>query len=180
MLPPGGAAWIVDQLRDAGIEAQVGAAPAGPAQADDTERMVEMTWVGEAALFDNPVTQFRVYLTRHNLPPRGGLTSYSPQQMAALEAAMQIRIIPFPGHTRELGPRDGLSQTYRWGHAAGTHTIPVRFGDAEKIKALESGHEFRLPDESDPPLDTVPTKLRLVGDAEYEGIARYVSQRTRR
>ena len=46
MLPPGGAAWIVDQLRDAGIEAQVGAAPAGPAQADDTERMVEMTWVG--------------------------------------------------------------------------------------------------------------------------------------
>ena len=179
MLPPGGAAWIVDQLRDAGIEAQVGAAPAGPAQADDTERMVEMTWVGEAALFDNPVTQFRVYLTRHNLPPRGGLTSYSPQQMAALEAAMQIRIIPFPGHTRELGPRDGLSQTYRWGHAAGTHTIPVRFRDAEKIKASGSGHEFRLPGEAEPPLDTVPTKLRLVGDAEYEGIARYVSQRTR-
>ncbi|HEY7119515.1 MAG TPA: hypothetical protein VH475_23185 [Tepidisphaeraceae bacterium] len=179
MLPPvkGITAWHAAQLRDAGVETVLGEPP-DAAAADDEARTVAVTWVGEPALFDNPVTQYRVFLTRHNLPPQGGLSPYTREQLAALEAAMRIRIIPFPGHTRELGPRDGLSREYRWGHAAGSRTIPVRYADAEKIKASPSGHEFRLPDEPESPFATVPTNLRLVGATEYEGIGRYVLRRT--
>lgn len=164
-----GAAWIVQHAAALDREAVITAPTAvRPPTADDDDRTVDVEWRGEPSALSDPLVEYRRILTRQGAP--GG---YTPEQDAVITAASILRIARAPKHSRELTKdRDGLSQDYVWGSKVGTYVRSVRYRDAERIKALPSGHEFRIvghePEPS--PIATSERYIRLVGAQEFDRI----------
>ena len=84
-------------------------------------------WIGEPSPFDSELVQaLRLRDLLH------------PIHRLILGKVALLRCARVDGHTsRTLGPRDGLTKTYRWGHRAGTYVQEVAFADVDRI--LEIG-----------------------------------------
>jgi hypothetical protein len=90
-------------------------------------RTVLVEWVGEPSPFDSEMVRA--------LRLRGLLT---PIHRLVLEKVALLRRARVDGHTSwTLGPRDGLSKTYRWGAKPGTYVQEVAFADVDRL--LEIG-----------------------------------------
>lgn len=84
-------------------------------------------WVGEPSPFDSEMV--RALRLRDLLTPIHRLV---------LEKVALLRRARIDGHTSwTLGPRDGLSTTYRWGKTSGTYVQEVAFADLDRL--LEIG-----------------------------------------
>jgi hypothetical protein len=108
-----------------GVETVPDFSPPGTRYVPPKTALVE--WVGEPSPFDSEMVRA--------LRLRGLLT---PIHRLVLEMEALLRRARVDGHTSwTLGPRDGLSKTYRWGAKPGTYVQEVAFADVDRL--LEIG-----------------------------------------
>lgn len=89
-------------------------------------RKVLMEWLGEPSPYDSELIRALIM--------RGLL---SPVHRLILDRMSLMRRPRIDGHTSwTLGPREGLSRTYRWGKQRGTYLIEVDFVDVDRLLAI--------------------------------------------
>jgi len=103
-------------------------------------KTVLMEWVGEPSPFDSPLVQA--------LRLKDLLTPIHRLVLGQVALLRRPRIDGVTSWT--LGPRDGLTKTYRWGKQRGTFVVEVDFADVDRLLAIgQSGlardlNQFRV------------------------------------
>lgn len=133
------------------------------------ERYVEVEYVGEMSLINDPVVAFKLAI-------QGQKQGFSSHQASVIRTASRIRRSRPENKIREVLKRHGFSQDYRWGKK-NKWIQRMTLADAEKLKSDKGGHEFVILGHEPTPSSIVlpQDEIRISNDKELKRITGFIN-----
>ena len=132
------------------------------------ERYVEVEYVGEASLLNDPVVQFK-------LATAGQKNGFNAHQSAVIRASSRIRASRFPGKVREVLSRHGFTRDYRWSEK-NKWIQRMTIQDAERLKSAPGGHQFVVLGQEEPRSSLIlpQNSIRISDDRDLRRVVGYI------
>lgn len=161
---------IAHEAQDAGLDMQVREKTEHPVtQGVEHDKFVEVEYVGEPSLLNDPVVQFKLAIN-------GQKNGFNAHQTAVIRASSRIRASRPPNKIREILARHGFTRDYRWS-AKNKWTQRMTIQDAERLKSLPGAHQFIVlgKEERRSSLILPQDVIRVTDDRELKEIVGYIN-----